>query len=520
MSKLRKNGWSFFLLLCLVWLGVACGGTASTEEVPTLVNIAEVPTEAPTLLPTSTLPPTSTPVTPVTMTPTQTPLPDDAAATPLSTLPPTNTIATPAVIPTHTRAIPTNTPRIPTSTFTPLATFTFTPSPTPTVTNTPTPNPIVWQGEYFNNRDLSGAAAAVRDDANLSFNWGTGTPINNLPVDNFSVRWTRVVQLAPATYRFYARADDGVRIWIDNEQIINEWHDATPQTYSVERTVAAGNHTIKVEYFENIGTAQIQVWWEQSGQFPQWRGEYFNNATLSGAVVLLRNDADINFNWAGSAPDSSLPSDNFSARWTRTMSFNAGHYRFSATVDDGARVYLDSVLIIDEWRDGSERTVTVELDVTAATHLLQVEYYDRSGDARIRVWWEFLNSGYPDWQGEYWTNTSLNGTPTVTRNDVAIDFDWGTGAPANGIPADNFSVRWTRTVNLTGGRYRFHTEVDDGVRVYIDGNLIINEWHGYTAPPIYEAEVNLGNGNHAITVEYLELEQGAWISFTYQRIGD
>lgn len=417
---------------------------------------------------------------------------------------------------------------MPTNTPTPLVTFTFTPSPTPlatntpVVTNTPTPNPATWRGDYFNNRDLSGSPAFSREDGSLAFNWGDGSPASNFPSDNFSARWTRTVQFAPATYRFYVRADDGVRIWLDNDQIINEWHDATSQTYSVERTVAAGNHAIKVEYYENIGTAQIQVWWEQSGQFPQWRGEYFSNASLSGPVVLLRNDADINFNWANGSPDSSMPNDNFSARWTRTLSFNNGRYRFNATVDDGIRIYLDGVLIMDDWRDAGERTISVERQVTNANHLVQIEYYDRTGEARIRVWWELIDGGgqYPDWRGEYFTNENLSGNPALTRNDTSVDFNWGTNSPANGIPANYFSVRWTRTINFEAGTYRFRAQANDGIRVYVDGNRIIDEWHLSSGATVYEAQITLTGGSHTIVVEYYEQENNALAKMWYERIGN
>ena len=77
------------------------------------------------------------------------------------------------------------------------------------------------------------------------------------------------------------------------------------------------------------------------------------------------------------------------------MNFNAGDYRFNITVDDGARFYLDGALLIDEWRDGSERTVTVERTLTAGNHFFQVEYYDRSANARIRFWWESAESRLP-----------------------------------------------------------------------------------------------------------------------------
>ncbi|MCX6521995.1 MAG: putative Ig domain-containing protein, partial [Actinobacteria bacterium] len=68
-----------------------------------------------------------------------------------------------------------------------------------------------------------------------------------------------------------------------------------------------------------------------------WRGEYFNNLTLTGPAALCRNDATIDFAWASGTPDPSVVADRFTARWTRTVNFTAGTYRFTAGADDGLR---------------------------------------------------------------------------------------------------------------------------------------------------------------------------------------
>ena len=61
-----------------------------------------------------------------------------------------------------------------------------------------------------------------------------------------------------------------------------------------------------------------------------------------------------------------------------------------------------------------------------------------------------------DWRGEYYNNPHLDGAPILVRNDVSVNFDWGSGSPGPGIPADNFSARWSRSVNFPAGTYRFH----------------------------------------------------------------
>src|SRR5439155_25910684 len=68
----------------------------------------------------------------------------------------------------------------------------------------------------------------------------------------------------------------------------------------------------------------------------------------------------------------------------------------------------------------------------------------------------------PNWQGQYFANPNLSGTPALTRADPAINFYWGAGSPDPAIPVDGFSVRWSRKLNLAAGTYRFATITDDG----------------------------------------------------------
>ena len=85
-----------------------------------------------------------------------------------------------------------------------------------------------------------------------------------------------------------------------------------------------------------------------------WKGEYFANRTLSGVPVLVRDDgiSALDFDWGAAGPNAcGVGSDLFSARFTRTVFFNAGTYRFTATTDDGVRLYVDGVLRIDKWLD-------------------------------------------------------------------------------------------------------------------------------------------------------------------------
>ena len=112
------------------------------------------------------------------------------------------------------------------------------------------------------------------------------------------------------------------------------------------------------------------------------------------------------------------------------------------------------------------------------------------------------------WKGEYYSNQNLSGSPVAYRDDGAatnpiIDLSWGLNAPISGLPADHFSVRWTRTLDFAAGPYRFHELTDDGARLYVDGQLVINDWivEGYID---HTGDITLSAGNHQVVLEYFD----------------
>jgi len=110
------------------------------------------------------------------------------------------------------------------------------------------------------------------------------------------------------------------------------------------------------------------------------------------------------------------------------------------------------------------------------------------------------------WRGEYFDNPSLLGQPVMTRFDDHIEFNWILDSPDPAlIPGDNFSIRWSGIFEFPkSGDYRFFAEVDDGIRLYVDGWLVIDAWH--TALPVpYEGRFeDIQAGPHTVVVEYFE----------------
>jgi PKD repeat protein len=245
-----------------------------------------------------------------------------------------------------------------------------------------------WRGEYYNNPHLSGDPVLVRNDVSVNFDWGTGGPASGLPGDNFSVRWSRGLSFAAGSYRFYARVDDGVRLWVDGTLLIDHWHDSAPTTYSADVYLSGGWHNVWMEYYERGGGALAQLAWERRDSYPDWKAEYYDNRKLKGDPVLVRNETEIDFNWGSGSPGAEVPADDFSARWTRKVKFESGTYIFRVRVDDGVRLWVGDIKVIDSWQDGSSRWIEAEHNIDEDKHRVKVEYYERGGGARIEVDWE------------------------------------------------------------------------------------------------------------------------------------
>jgi beta-glucosidase len=120
-------------------------------------------------------------------------------------------------------------------------------------------------------------------------------------------------------------------------------------------------------------------------------------------------------------------------------------------------------------------------------------------------------------RAEFFANRNLEGAPVLKRIDEAVNFDWGVSSPAPGLPADNFSARWTgKLVPTVSGKYRFGATADDGVRIYLDGKLIAEDWTEH-APTTVTGEVTLQAGKiYDLKMEYYESRIGAVAKLVWQ----
>jgi hypothetical protein len=385
-----------------------------------------------------------------------------------------------------------------------------------------------WYAEYFGNPDLSGTPAVTGYEADLDHDWGQVGPDPLIPVDNFSARWTRDVSFETATYRFFYRADDGIRIWIGDRLVVDQWYDSAATWSYVDHFVQRGIHLVRVEYYEHSGRATIGVSWERIEGSGSWRAEYFDSPDLTGAPALVRLDPVIDFDWGAGGPVSWMPADHFSVVWTRQVLFEPGYYRFNVQFDDGVRVWLDSSLVMDYLQSTGDQRHSLNWTYLDGVHTVRIAYLEITGNASIRFWWEERteNAYQPSlpaseqvpWEGMYFDNRDLLGAAVMIRSDPVIDFDWGEGAPAGDLPDDGFSVRWSGRISFEPGIYLLYAQADDGIRVYLDGKTVIDQWHVSNGQDVYAVDLPL-NGVHKVVIDYFEATGQAQVSFWWNKVG-
>jgi len=346
-----------------------------------------------------------------------------------------------------------------------------------------------WQVSFWNNTTLSGNPVLTGTQSQIDFNWGVGSPDAAVQTDYFSARWQRYFDLAGGNYEFKASSDDGIRVWVDDQLVIDDWTDHALRNYSAGRMLSAGHHKVVVEYYEGKGLAEIHLdITPKDVPFNNWRGEYFANQNLSGSPSLVRDDAAVYFNWFDKSPGPGIPADHFSVRWSRSLSFPPGSYRFNTAADDGVRLWVDGHLLIDSWKDqaATDYTATIYLEGSV---FITLEYYENGGMAVTQLTWSPANSGRPIDSppsskaiivDDHDAGFVMGGSPTAWRyvyEGFNGDLTWTWN---NDQPRTNYNwARWYPS--LQAGRYEVYVYVPDRYTTTTSARYWVVHRDGYTS---------------------------------------
>ena len=183
-----------------------------------------------------------------------------------------------------------------------------------------------WYAEYYSNESLTWPPEVVRDDAEINFSW-PGSPAPNIPANGFSVRWARTDNFSAGTYRFSGYQDDGARVQIDGTTYYEDWTHPTVRSFTFDKALTPGQHTVMFEMYEHNGGAEAELSWELLA--PTVPG-IPSHISPSNNAVFNRND-NITLTWSTSSNASRYmaqiiadPDFVRESGWTSGTSWNVG----------------------------------------------------------------------------------------------------------------------------------------------------------------------------------------------------
>jgi hypothetical protein len=377
-------------------------------------------------------------------------------------------------------------------------------------------------GSYWNfnvvangNAFPGGAPNRTRVDATVDFDWGGGSPTGGINADDFAVRWDGMLE-APQSgnYIFSTQSDDGVRLWINGALVIDNWtlHGPTWNDSATINLVAGQRYVVRMEMFERGGGAVARLYWRKPSDIsagiarnviPQ--AQLFSQVSPTVVSVVQPCNDLRTVRVTFSRP---MTSGNGKASAERKQS-----YDIDGSAPSGINV-TDAVLEADQ------QTVVLTLNkdlIAGNSYTLEVKDVEASDGVPIvpdPSTFTFVAGEGNGLTASYWNfdvfgsgNAFPSGPATHVRQDAPVDFNWATSSPVPGIVnADLFAVRWDGFVEAPStGDYTFWTQSDDGVRLWVNGNLVINNWTLHGATWDSAAPVTLQAGQrYAIRMELYE----------------
>ena len=296
---------------------------------------------------------------------------------------------------------------------------------------------------------------------------------------------------------------------------------------------------------------------------------FFPNIRMQG-VPVLRYLSTVNVSYGTAAPVSGIPVDRFGARIEGTITpAYSQTYTFRTSAAGGVRLWVNGKLVVDDWFESGGTTVqqnagSIRLSAGIPASLV-IEFLDGEGAASLLLRWESpsqplqtvpssalqtpslprprplgahctsgsqcrsaicsvypvgnvtiwnegdsvctpeVPEGEPGVKAEYFTSEFLYNR-AVVREELQINNNWGTSAPAPGVPAERWSARWSATLTAPAtGTYTLRTSTEDGVRLWLNGTLLLDNWMDVTGGQTLSTTVSLSAGSrNDLVMEYFE----------------
>ena len=436
-----------------------------------------------------------------------------------------------------------------------------------------------WLVEYYNNKTLQGApieavtAEIIGTDfevplnvpeeiEDLNYDWGTGSALkfefhpyidtDTLPLkDNFSIRFTKLKRFKEGYYKFRLTGDDGIRLYVDDQLVINQWKLQSASTYTAQHYLTGGDHILRVEYYENGVSAEVNLEIEAI----EFNYSLFANDNLSGTPMETFTDTRTNIEWRHAPPViQSWKPGAFSMRSEGRLFFKGGSYQFHALHTGGCRIWIDNNMVLDDWTGINNTGAPV--DISEGQHNVKVEYkhldlVPAMGSGSFyraalhfgwseRFWltdfhhdpvrWDIREAGWPNPDSHYeaFRTLSLTGTRALTHKHLDLSSEpWNLHftkikefldlLPST-LSSDFLSLHMRRRIFIAeDGYYNAKLECDDGHRLIINGKQVVEDHH-LTGPDPRNQDIFLKAGYHEVAIEYANTKWGGRLRFNLEKV--
>ena len=358
--------------------------------------------------------------------------------------------------------------------------------------------------EYFDGRNFE-ESKLVRVDSQIDFDWADGSPAPTVASDSFSVRWQGFLKPEfSETYEIVTTTNNGARLWIDGVLLVDHWtSDAPwPAVFSIPVVLQAGQlHAIRFEMFEGRGSASASL---------EWSAPSVPREVVPPARLFSQGVSNL-------PPTASMQVSPLIAPAGVTVAFDAA----SSSDPEG-----EALSFLWDFGDGAASDLETATHVysQAGTYTVTLSVVDSAGQSDSSEVTVVATPGSPGGGagegllGTYFSERNLSGG-SLTRIDPVLDFSWGTAAPDPSLPADDFSVRWLGWIKPEFDEtYNLITKANNGVRLWLDGQLLIDRWTSAGPwPATVVASASLQGGSfHFVQIDFYEASGGAEMQLDWE----
>ncbi|MBP0725184.1 glucosaminidase domain-containing protein [Bacillus sp. RG28] len=325
-----------------------------------------------------------------------------------------------------------------------------------------------WTATYYKGASSSGkplvSTFISQTGTSLTQNLGLKSPVpNKVPVNNFSAKFNKNMNLSPGLYSVRVKANDVMKVLIDGKVVLNQ-----------TKNVGNKENSVSVALTNKNGSTSHAVELRYANQ------KSLNNFSFSIDPIFSSFSKDlpnVAYNWGLNRP-TEAKSVNFQATYNQSQTVPSGDYVLETYADGPIIVKNGSQYLVNQIKDVPNHWASIPLVSKSGKQSIITTYVHTNGNAAV---FSHLVP-FSSYLGYYYNNPNLSGAPIAakiispTGKTMDLQTTYGSGSPLKNIKADGTSAKYLVTKRLKAGSYTLNVTSDSGVRVYVDGKQVLNQW--------------------------------------------